>query len=259
MPTEAQTLLIRLVMHHPNNPHLIDKLIILKGLPYEWVFKKSKYHIVNEDGLIDEGIGDRLLAPWEPDADVNIPEEVRRRTEPITFIHWYPDTNISTGQGPRTFKGFWEKRTVWGLKLDYSHGPSQELWTRIEDFIDKTLQRGEKMPEAVVVAKDQKSEFRTYLPKRGKTLSSLELIAMEVPVVDLSSPLISGTTTFASSTMPVIKTVITVPVDPAPPAPEEPKNTSTLFKCDVCSKEFDKPRALSMHKTGAHRREKARV
>lgn len=249
MPTEAQPLLIRLVMHPTNNPHLIDKLIILKGLPYEWVFKKSKYKIEHESGDIEEGVGDNLLTPWEADADVNIPDEVRKLTQPITFVHWFP----GGANAGKEFKGFWDKRTVWGLRLDYAHGPAQELWQRIEAFIDKTLQRGEKMPEAVVVAKDQKSEFKTFLPRRGKTLSSLELVVMDVPVVDLSTPIITAPITVSSTT------VLTIPTNPEPPPPEPEKKGDNIFKCDVCAKEFDKPRALSMHKVGAHRREKVEV
>lgn len=256
MPTEAQALLIRLIMHPKNNPHLIDKLIILRGLPYEWVFKKSKFKIEHEDGTIEEGVGDNLLTPWEADADVNIPREVRDLTEPITFLHWFP----GGANAGKSFNGFWNKRTVWGLRIDFSHGPSQELWNKIEEFMDKSLGRGEKMPEAVQVAKDQKSEFKTFLARRGKTLSSLEMVEMDVPIVDLRTKVLTeGTITIASSPELTLKTVITVPVNPAPPTPEPPKNGDVIYTCDVCQKVFDKPRALSMHKLGAHRREKVKV
>ena len=253
--SEAQTLLIRLIMHPTNNPHLIDKLIILKGLPYEWVFKKSKYRTVNAEGEVEEGVGDALVTPWQPDVDVNIPEEVRKLTDPITYVRWFPDVQFQSGNSQKTFHGFWDKRTVWGLRLDYGYGPAQELWTRIEDYIEKTLPRGEQIPHAVQVAKDQKTEFRTFLAKRGKTLSSLELIAMEVPVVDLRKPQVIMTETVASS--PV--SVITIPTNPSPPTPEVKAEEEVIFTCDVCQKVFHKPRELSMHKVGAHRREKARV
>src|SRR6267142_2614602 len=245
---EAQSLLIRLVMHPTNNPHLIDKLIILRGLPYEWVFKKSKYRIEHEDGSVEEAIGDRLLTPWTPDADVNIPREVRDLTEPITFVHWFPDVQFQATTGARTFHGFWEKRTVWGLCLDYSRGPQQELWTKIEEYIDKTLPRGEKMPNAVQVAKDQKSEFKTYLARRGKTLSSLEMVEMDVPIVDLRMSVVVPPDV-------VLKTVMTVPANPGPPLPEtKAEEENMVYRCETCSQEFKNTHGLKIHKS-VHKRE----
>lgn len=260
MPNEAQTLLIRLIGHPTNNPHLIDKFIILRGLPYDWVFKKSKYVIEHEDGTREEGVGDNLLTPWDVDVDVNIPKEVRDRTEQITYLRWYPDISLATGSGPRKFNGFWDKRTAWGLRLDYTHGPAQELWIKIEEFIDRTLLRGEKMPEPVQVAIDQKTPFKTVLAKRGRTLSSIEMIEMDVPIIDLRTQIITptSTTSMSPNVAEVLKTVITVPADPKPPTQEEKKDEN-LYKCQDCNKEFEKAQALRMHRTKMHPKEKVKV
>ena len=208
-------MLIRIMNHHVNNPRLIDKLIVVKGLPEDWIFRRR------EQGM-------ELLRPWEPDADVNIPHSIRHLCDPIAFCHYFPPINTEK----KTFEGFWDTRTVLGLRLDYSQGPGQEMWDKIEEFIDRSISRFEKMPEPVVVAKDQLSAFETYLPKRAHG-KSLELIPMEVPVVDLrreSTPQVTLTTS-QLETAPVLET-------PALRVPPPLATPESRFSCKVCGQEF---------------------
>lgn len=213
-------MLIRIAAHPRNNPRLIDKMIVIKGIPYDWIFKKVER-------------GDQLLKPWEPDVDANIPNHIRHLCTPITFVQWFPPINTDR----RNYDGFWDKRTCFGLKLEYSYGPGRDMWDKIEDLIDRSLSRFEKMPDAVVVAKDQKSPFETFLIKKSD--KGTEMIASEIPVVDLRRE-----TEIVTLVTPSMTTAVEVPI----------VNTVTEVKgskCE-CGKVFEKERAMRMHKMKAH-------
>lgn len=221
-------MLIRIAAHPRNNPRLIDKLVVIKGIPYEWIFKKVEQ-------------GDQLLKPWEPDVDANIPPSIRHLATPINYVQWFPDINTDK----RVYGGFWDKRIALGLKLDYSYGPGRDMWEKIEELIDRSLSRFEKMPEPVITAKDQHSPFETFLVK--KSTKGTELISSEIPVVDLRRE---------TDTV----TLVTPKQEPAPQIvlskPSEEGTQAIMLPCE-CGKSFLKERALRMHKMKAHPKEKA--
>lgn len=212
-------MLIRLLTHHVNNPHLIDKLIIIKGLPKDWIFRKVPQ-------------GDQLLRPWEADVDRNIPKDIQAITDPITFVQYFQNIR----HHDRNYEGFWDERKVYALRLDYAYGPGREMWEQIVDYIDRTLPRGEKMPDPVLVAKDQHSPFETHMARRSRSGSGLELVPMDVPIIDLNKYI----------TVPAP----TVTVSAAVLVPE----FKETFICE-CGKEFVKKQALRMHKMKAHKKE----
>lgn len=219
-------MLIRLLTHHVNNPHLIDKLIIIKGLPKDWIFKKVPQ-------------GDQLLRPWEADVDRNIPKDVQAQTEPVKFVQYFQNIR----HHDRNYEGFWDERTVFGLRLDYAYGPGREMWEKIVDYIDASLPRGEKMPDPVLVAKDQHSPFETHMARRSRSGSGLELVPADVPVIDLNKYIIAPTPT------------VTVTVATTAVIPEFKETVSQeTFSCE-CGKSFEKKQALRMHKMKAHKKE----
>lgn len=210
-------MLIRLCMHHVKNPHLIDKMIIIKGLPENLMFRKTTE-------------GDELLPPWQPDDEANIPKSIRHLCEPKEFVKFFQPVR----HYDQTYKGFWDKRTALGFKLDYSYGPAQEIWKTIERIIDRDLPRGEKMPVPAIVAPDHQKPF------------SLE--PEDIPVVDLRKP--EPVIVAAPVVQPPAPAVIV-----AVPAPAAPVS----FNCD-CGRNFGKAQALRMHKMKAHpAREKVEV
>lgn len=228
--------MIRLCAHHVMNPHLIDKLIVIKGLPHDWIFKTTDH-------------GEELKAPWEPDADVNL-KEVKHLCEPITFVKYFQPVR----HYDRTYDGFWDKRTVLGLKLDYAYGPGKEMWENILDYIDRTLPRGQKMPDPIIVAKDQKSHFEPHLARRSRTGSGIELVPSEVPVIDLtqnmtiiSPPVQTQTASVASITL--VNEPKTTVTGVTPP---ERLVQAQEYKCEECLLSFEKPRGLMMHTMKKH-------
>lgn len=210
-------MLLRLCNYHAMNPHLIDKLIVIRGLPKEWIFKK-----VAE--------GDQLLPPWEADVDANIPESIRHICTPITYVKWFHPVR----HYDQTYQGFWDKRTVLGLKLDFSFGPAQEMWEKVTDYVNGILPRTERMMEPVLVAPDQKSLFDPHLCKRNAQ-GALILVKSEIPVVDLA-PYQSATAVSAPAPVVDIKTVI----------------LASGFNCPSCDFKTDRPKSLRMHTMKKH-------
>lgn len=214
-------MLLRLANHAALNPHLIDKLIVIKGIPYNWIFKKVPQ-------------GDQLLPPWEADVDDNIPESIRNLCEPITYCKWFPDVR----HYDQTYKGFWDERTVLGLKLDCSYGPAIEMWNRIEEYIEGTIPRTERMPIPALVAPDQKSPFAPHFARKRVGVGGLELVPTQIPVVDLTS--------YQVALVP--ETPKTVASAPAVVFETKPDS----FECQTCDFKTDKERALRMHMTKKH-------
>ena len=226
-------MLIRICSHPVLNPHLIDKLIVVKGLPYEWTFKKVPQ-------------GDQLLPPWEPDVDANIPKEVRALTEPITYCKWFPDIR----HYDQTYKGFWDTRTVYGLRLDYGYGPGQEMWNKIEDYIEGTIPRNEKMPVPVMVAPDQKATFSPVIARKSERGGGIQMISAEVPVIDLTKYLAPVQVVVAA---PIIAPTVTVSSQPEPVTKiETVVSENKGFVCNECAYATPKIKALRMHKMQKH-------
>lgn len=139
-------MLIRLVGHnvrdrrHEKNPHAIDKLFVVNGLPEEWMFRKTS------DG------GKEIVRPWEADIDANIPVAIRHLCTKTEVT--YKFSPIEKGALP-----FIEKRMILGLRLDLSNQPAKEMWERVEDYIERSLPRDERFPSPRVIAKDHREAF----------------------------------------------------------------------------------------------------
>jgi hypothetical protein len=158
-------MLLRIVDHFRDNPKRIDKLIAIKGLPEEWFFR-------------DGSEGRELKRPWEPDIDKNIPYDIRSLCEPMYVVMRFPPID-------REHKEFIEKKKILGLRLDYNTEPGRQMWDDVERYIEETMPRGERIPIPVLCAKDERSAFETYTPRRNSR-GSVELVPGPVPMVDLT-------------------------------------------------------------------------
>lgn len=215
-------MLIRLAGHFINNPNHIDKLISIKGLPEEWMFRKT----VN---------GIELAPPWQPDIEANIPLHIRHLCEPRDVTFSFPP--IEKGR-----QGVVETRKVIGLKLDFMTGPGSEMWEKVERYLDKMTPRDQKVPEPVLVAPNQKSEFSPHYGRRT-VRGSLELVPADIPEVDLRENL-----------------------TPPPAPPEEPHSvvTTTLvddkpFMCGECGAGFKSKGMFVIHKNKHTAKNKQKV
>lgn len=209
-------MLIRICDHFKDNPKRIDKLIAIKGLPEDWIYR-------------DGPQGKELRKPWEPDIDKNIPAEVRHLCEPTYLVFRYPP--IHAGQSEIV-----EKRQILGIRLDYNTEPGRQLWDDIERYIEETMPRGERIPVPVVCAKDERSAFETYTPRRNSR-GSLELITGPVPFVDLTKY------------VPV--KMVEKPIE-AYPETQLSQTTVQNFKCEECDYEHVSPRGVRMHSLKRH-------
>jgi hypothetical protein len=160
-------MLIRLVGHnvkdrrHEKNPHAIDKLFVVNGLPEEWMFRKTP------DG------GKEIVRPWEADVDANIPVAIRHLCEKTEITQRF--SPIEKGA-----QGFTDKRIILGLRLDLSNQPAKEMWERVEDYIERSLPRDERFPSPRVVAKDHREAF-SLEPDQIPVVNLLPKV--EVPLV----------------------------------------------------------------------------
>lgn len=214
-------MLIRLMGHFLMNPQHIDKLIAIKGLPDDWMFK------TRPDGQKE------LKAPWEADNDSNIPKQIRHVCEPIEVVKYF--SPIEKGK-----EGVTDKMTILGVKLNFMTEPGREMWTKVVRYMDASVPRDQKLPEPVLVAKDQKSPFETYMPLRRVT-GGIELQPADVPEVDLNAPL------------PPERDLPPVVVPVVPPPPVVVAETAVdPFKCQHCDYESNKAQAVRMHTTKRH-------
>lgn len=223
-------MLIRLAGHFINNSQHIDKLICINGLPEDWLFRKRA------DGQRE------LAPPFTPDIDENIPKFIRHLCTPTEVVKYFPP--IERGK-----EGIIDKLTILGVKLDYMTEAGRAMWTRIQRYVDDCLPRHSKIPEPVLVARDQKSPFETYSVYR-KITGGVELTPAEIPVVDLD---------VEKATIPVLPSV-----PPAPPAtvvPPPPQPTAIVFKCDEpgCDFSHAKKQGVAMHRVKRHPKVKAAV
>ena len=204
-------MLIRVVSHFRDkiNPHGIDELIRIDGLPDDLMFRKK-------DGKT------YLKFPWEIDVDANIPVFIREHCSPMDITEDLPrEKNEATGvwQSPS------DTRHILGVKVSLDSTPGQEMWKSVERILDRGTSRDMKVPSPIPVANDQKESF------------SLE--AKDIPVVILKPEIVSvsETKTVASSPAPVVA------IEPF----NAPKVVDETFTCGVCQKIFDKQRGLWMH------------
>lgn len=215
-------MLIRLTNHPKNNPKTIDKLIAIKGLPEDWIFRNS-----------DEG--KELKRPWTADIDKNIPHDIRQFCEPMMLTFRYAALD-------RTSKEVIERKQILGITLDFATEPGRELWEKVEKFIEGTLPRNEVIPKPVLCSKDERSPFQTYEAHRNST-GSLELREAQVPLLDLL-PFIK------KEEAPIIVPSVAVVLA------EQIKESPAVFQCDECDRSYVFEKVLKKHKKTAHKKEK---
>lgn len=226
-------MLIRITQHYPNNPSHIDKLIAIKGLPEDWLFRTSRFG------------GKELVYPWEPDVEENIPEHIRHLCEPTEITQVFPP--IEKGRDYVV-----DKKTILGLKFSYMTEPGQVLWDKIERYLDRMTPRDQKVPQPVLVAPNHKDNFNPHAVRKT-VRGSLELYKSEIPVVDLrtvkeepAAILVSYPTTAGTG-----NTTVTINQTPQPPITAP--TLAAEFQCDQCDKKYAVKQHLTMHKMGKHR------
>lgn len=219
-------MLIRLVDHFKENPKRIDKLIAIKGLPEEWFFRETE-------------AGKELKRPWECDIDANIPHDIRQFCDPLYVVIRYPALN-------RDAKEVIEKKKILGVRIDYNSEPGRQMWDDIERYVEESTPRNERVPVPVLCARDERSAFETYTPRRTSR-GSLELVPAQVPVVDL--------TKYQQVSVPEVATH-------APEVVNNPKQTEesmisarpqqASYKCEECDYVHHSPRGIRMHAVKRH-------
>lgn len=234
-------MLIRVADHFKMNPKRIDKLIAIKGLPDEWLYR-------------DTPEGRELKKPWAADVDANIPHDIRHLCEPMYINFRY--SPITKGE-----KEIIDRRQVLGIKIDYNTEPGREMWDQVERYLEESIPRNERIPIPVVCAKDERSAFETYKPRRNAG-GSLEFVPSPVPEIDLTkyrvveqelAPVQTRQTPVAAIVVPPVETVL-----PQPPSTKEPQ--ATLFKCEDCDYEHRSKQGVRMHRVTRHpKKEKVSV
>lgn len=224
-------MLIRLIGHFKNNPKHVDKMIAIKGLPEEWIFREGPN-------------GKELAHPWKADVDANIPLDIRRFCEPTYLTFRFPP--IEKGAN-------WviDHKQILGIVLNYMTQPGKEMWDQVERLLEGTVPRDMRVPQPVVLAKDEHGPFETYLPKRDSA-NHLYLEPCEIPEIDLRPYLAPKT----RETKPEVR------LDSPPPLPESketPDSTpnpvslpETSFKCESCDYTHRSKQGIRMHVVKKH-------
>lgn len=220
-------MLIRLMGHHINNPHHIDKLICIKGLPEDWFFRESKYG------------GKELIRPWLPEIEVNVPSYIRHMcdVQKITVYHAPIDSNHQ----PVIDKDI----PIIGVRLEFNTQPGQEMWDKIERYLDRVTPRDQQVPVPVMVAKDHKGDGLTaFAPHVGRknVRGSLEVMPAEIPVVDFRKTIEEPQVV----TQPLLHVEQSVS-QPLPLIVQEQKQPE-IFKCVKCERNFKNEAGLKIHK-----------
>lgn len=219
--------LIRICDHFRNNPKRIDKLIAIKGLPDEWLYRET-----------DEGR--ELRKPWQADIDANIPHEIRHLCEPMYVNFRY--SPINKGE-----KEIIDRRQILGVKLDYNSEPGREMWDQVERYLEESIPRNERIPVPVVCSKDERSAFETYEPRRN-AMGSLQFHPKEVPLVDLTKYV-------QVESKPVLPSVVNAPPLTTPVDTKQQESTppqTVKFKCEECDYEHSSKQGIRMHKVKRH-------
>lgn len=218
--------LIRICDHFRNNPKRIDKLIAIKGLPDEWLYRETVE-------------GRELKKPWQADVDANIPHEIRHLCEPMYINFRY--SPITKGE-----KEIIDRRQILGIKIDYNSEPGREMWDQVERYLEESVPRNERIPIPVVCAKDERSAFETYEPRRN-SMGSLQFHPKEVPFVDLTKYV-------QVEVKPDIPSAVTLP--PVPPVDAVQQASmppqAVKFKCEECDYEHSSKQGVRMHKVKRH-------
>lgn len=216
-------MLIKLAGHFIDNPQHIDKMIIINGLPEEWIFRPSRFG------------GKELVKPWEPDIEENIPKSILPLCEEHEIVISY--SPIEKGK-----ESVVDKKITHGLRIDFSREPGQELWSKIERYLDRMTPRDQKVPKPVLYAPNHRSDFNPHEAVRT-VRGSLELRSSEIPVVNLIQE------NKKSSIEQVIKQV-----------EEEPKKIEpTIYTCKKCGLKFEGLGKLRGHNLRGHKQIKENI
>lgn len=189
--------------------------------------------------------GKELTAAFTPDIPENIPKFIRHLCTPTDVVKYFPP--IEKGKD-----GILDHQTILGVRLDYMTENGRSMWTRIQRYMDDCLPRHAKVPEPVIVARDQKSPFETYLPRK-RVSGGVELEPCEIPVIDLD--------------IEIAKPALVLP--PVPPIQDSPPKIEPVslpvqpavvdFKCPDCEFTHAKKQGISMHRIKRHPKVKAGV
>jgi len=213
-------MLVRVCDHFKNNPKRIDKLIAIKGLPKDWIFRETPE-------------GTELKKPWQPDVDKNIPLDIRHLCEPMYILTRYAALQAGA-------KEFLEKSQILGIRIDYNTEPGRQMWDDVERYIEETIPRNERIPVPVLCSRDERSAFETFEPRRNSR-GSLELYPSPVPFIDLDKYV-----PVKMQEIPKAEEVI------AKEAKKDPEPESKEFKCEHCAYTHESPRGVRMHTFKKH-------
>lgn len=223
-------MLIRLAGHFLNNSMHIDKLICIKGLPDDWIFK------TRSDGQKE------LNPPFAADNPQNIPSHIRHLCTQVDVVKYFPP--IEKGKD-----GITDKMTILGVKLDFMTEAGRNMWTRIQRYMEDCMPRHAKIPDPVLVAKDQRSPFETFKTTKRIT-GGVEMEPSDVPVVDLD---LEKNIPNEPISPPVVFNRPSPPIAVASP-PSLP--AVALFKCAECEFTHVKKQGVSMHRIKRHSKAK---
>jgi hypothetical protein len=214
-------MLLRLVNHHINNKIMVDKLISLVGFP-EDMFYTMRQGICTLEELGEDGKNKKevvkglvIKEPFEADVSDNLPD--------LIIEKFAEEKEIWDVYG----KEFLGKRSVYGLKLDYSTGPGEIAWAKIERAIEESTGRFERVVEPAPVGNE-----------RAWTLN-----ADDVPEFVLKPlPKEESAVAVKESRMDQVM------------EPKEPQ-----IHCDQCDYKSDKKQAIRMHKMKKHNSNRPRA
>lgn len=227
--------LIRIADHFKLNPKRIDKLIAIKGLPDEWLYRETPE-------------GRELKKPWMADVDANIPHDIRHLCEPMYINFRY--SPITKGE-----KEIIDRRQILGLKIDYNTEPGREMWDQVERYLEESIPRNERIPIPVVCAKDERSVFETYRPRRNAG-GSLEFVPSPIPEIDLTKYRDRIEKEAMSIPSPEVihpKTSVVPPVESVQTQPPSTKESEvTNFKCKTCDYKHPSKQGIRMHTIKRH-------
>lgn len=137
------------------------------------------------------------------------------------YIRIAPDRDPMTGQ-MRTYTPL-VIEAPYSYVIDWEINSNKERWSEISAYVQRNAPKDFRL-------KDKLEDMAS--PMAADSHSELTLEPEFVPVI------------------PLPKNVVVEP---------EVKVSIETFKCETCSKEFDKRQALNMHKTRVHRSEEAKI
>ena len=219
-------MLIKLLGHFIDNPQHIDKIIAIKGLPSDWLFRASKYG------------GKELIVPWKEEPEERIPASIRHMCEEVEITVVYPP--IEKGRDSVV-----DKKKILAVSLDYTSGPGQEMWDKVERYLERSIPRDQKVPKPVLMAPNQKSDFSPHEARRS-VRGSLEMRPSEVPFVDLGNP--------NAGTAPVEepKSIVVQKLD-------EPNKEPKVYSCKKCDYKTSELNVYRSHCVRGHKEVKEKV